>query len=72
MIYQIANKIRNCDFTIYYHFRKEFKSERKANQKREKKIRLCQTFLRIIYPTFYILFVVIFWLVGMTKYGTEI
>ena len=38
-------------------------------QKNLMKIKLCQNFLRIVYPTFSIVFIVIFWVVGMIKYA---
>ena len=31
-------------------------------------IRQCKYFLRVIYPCFYVLFVVIFWIVGLYQY----
>lgn len=41
----------------------------KANKnKNEKKIKLCKTFLRVIYPTFSIVFIVLFWIVGLVQY----
>ena len=32
------------------------------------KIEYCQTFVRAIYPAFFLVFIVIFWLVGLTYY----
>lgn len=35
-------------------------------------IRQCKYFLRVIYPCFYVLFVVIFWIVGFYQYYRDI
>ena len=41
----------------------------KANKnKNEQKINLCKTFLRVIYPTFSVVFIILFWMVGLVQY----
>ena len=41
----------------------------KANKnKNEQKIKLCKTFLRVIYPTFSVVFIILFWMVGLVQY----
>ena len=40
----------------------------KAKMKNKKKINLCFTFLRLIYPLFSVLFIVTFWAVGLVQY----
>ena len=44
---------------------------RKVWTKKEKRkigSQLCQTFLRVIYPIFFIVFIVLFWLAGLVHY----
>ena len=36
--------------------------------KRERKIRFSKIFLRVVYPTFFTVFVVIFWMIGLIHY----
>ena len=43
----------------------------KAARKNEKKIRICKTFARTIYPVFCFIFVVLFWATGMVVYNKE-
>ena len=40
----------------------------KAKLKNKRKIKLCITFLRIIYPLFNVIFVATFWMVGLVQY----
>ena len=40
----------------------------KAKLKNKQKIKLCITFLRIIYPLFNVIFVATFWMVGLVQY----
>ena len=40
----------------------------KAKMKNKRKINLCITFLRLIYPLFSVLFIVTFWAVGLVQY----
>ena len=40
----------------------------KARLKNKRKIKICVTFLRIIYPMFNIVFIAIFWMVGLVNY----
>ena len=40
----------------------------KAKMKNLKKIKLCISFLRLIYPVFSVLFIVTFWMVGLVQY----
>ena len=43
-------------------------SAKADRNKKQQKIKLCQTFLRVIYPTFSIVFIVLFWIVGLVQY----
>merc|ERR1712012_312430 len=36
-----------------------------------RKIKLCQAFLRIVYPAFSVLFIILFWMVGMVQYNKD-
>ena len=40
-----------------------------AKEKEDMRIRLSRILLRVIYPTFFTVFVVIFWMVGMIHYS---
>ena len=39
-----------------------------TKNQRNWKIDLCQTFVRVVYPVFFLVFILIFWLVGLIYY----
>ena len=42
-----------------------------AKKKNMRKIKLCVSFLQVIYPIFSIVFIVLFWMVGLVNYFKE-
>ena len=44
----------------------------KANKRNMRKMKFCLYFNRFIYPIFYILFIVLFWMVGLVNYSKNI
>ena len=42
-----------------------------AKKKNLRKLKLCSTFLQVIYPIFSIFFIALFWMVGLINYFRE-
>ena len=56
--------------TYIHTLREDQISKARAWSKKESvwKIEYCQTFVRVVYPVFFIVFVLIFWLIGLIYY----
>ena len=39
-----------------------------SKKKNQRKIKFCKTFLRVIYPIFSLVFILLFWMVGLVQY----
>lgn len=53
-------KVQQAAMKIFY--------QAASKNQNKKKVRRCKQFLRVIYPTFCVVFIVLFWIIGLFNY----
>ena len=74
-IWSFGHLLRNFWVTFFRSVHERIQQENmkvyfeKANKRNMRKMKFCLYFNRFIYPIFYILFIVLFWMVGLVNYS---